>query len=296
MSYQPRHRAPTSPQVRRRRYGAASLLVASIVGVAAFTGASSGLPHDELLEHVHDMLHGAGFADPTTTTTLPPTTTTLAPTTTTRVRPTTTTIAPTTTAAPTTTTTTFPPQSGDSFTIMLGDFNTGARWWEALYRRDLTTGAGWTDGDRSGYRCAYMFLEAADGTIVGRVTFTLIPEAQSYGAVNDRFMVEGARYYDGTVAPPGSPRELGDCPAPTETYEPYAGPDERPTIDFVSGGTVLERRDYKTTVAGAGVIFNQVLVTPQRITVIGNVDGLPVVAVYYDSLVEQVSITSDIAA
>lgn len=114
MSYLPRLSAIRAQATPRRVGAVSALIVGSVVGVAALTGGgASELPHDELLPHVHEMLHEAGFADPTTTTTEAPTTTvepttepptttgapttTVSPTTTGRVRPTTTTAAPTTT-------------------------------------------------------------------------------------------------------------------------------------------------------------------------------------------------------
>lgn len=107
----------------RRQVGALILGLTLFAGVGLATAGAS--PDVQLfaqagepvtLEHIHEMLHAAGFNDPivttttvATTTTTVPITTTLAPTTTTtQPPPTTTTVAPTTTTLPPTTTTTAP--------------------------------------------------------------------------------------------------------------------------------------------------------------------------------------------
>lgn len=221
-----------------------------------------------------------------------------------------------TAAHPTSTTATTraqPAPNGD-FDIFLQDGNTAEFWWIANYLRTLPSGTGWVGGDRSGYFCAYMFLLNSSGTPLGRVTFTRVDvpreEGGNYAYIKDEDMEEGARYFDGTPAPAGS-NEIGDCPPPTQTYEPWAGPDQRPTVLFSARrGGVLETRDYKVTDAHPDVMFRQTekltgqttvfsaLGTPStiwgRVPVVAYVNGLPTIVVYYDSLVRGVSVTSDI--
>ena len=242
----------------------------------------------------------------TTTTQLDPTTTTTVGLATTTTRPpvTATTIGTpvtTTTAVPVTTTTAGPSPApdGDKFITLLRGIDAAGNsewWWDAPYFRDLpfTAGAGWTDGDRAGYRCFYAFL-LNQGEVVGRVTFTRVPAADSYAAIKDAFMVEGARYYDGTLAPGNAPKELGECPRTVVDYAPATGSDQRPTITYsTTSGSLLEVRNYKNTVVGAGITFGQVESTPQRVTVVAYKDNLPAIAIYYESMVPGVVMNSDL--
>lgn len=185
----------------------------------------------------------------------------------------------------------------DRYDIVLTNEGAQQRFWVAPYLRTLSPGVGWTDGDRDGYRCAYGFL-LRNGQPVGRFTFIRIPQAATYAAVKDAYMVEGERYYDGTVAAVDAPKELGDCPQSTVAYEPFTG-DVRPTIRFRQGSRViLETRDYKATEALSGVTFQQVARSNKWITVVAYYDTLPIYAIYYDVMpgVQNVNLTSDIAA
>lgn len=169
-------------------------------------------------------------------------------------------------------------------------------WWNAIYLRQLALGldTGWTDGDRSGYKCLYAFL-TLDEQIVGRVTFTRVPEAASYAVVKDENMVEGERYYDGTLAPADASIELGDCPPPSEGYTPHTGPDQRPTILYsLTSGATLEIRNYKPLVVGDGITFQQTSATSGRITVVAYEWGNPAIVVYYDSMSPNVVMSSDL--
>ncbi len=161
-----------------------------------------------------------------------------------------------------------------------------------------------------------MFLEWND-RIVGRVTFQLThPDVSSYGLINDKFMVEGVRYFDGRLSD-GTRRQLNDCPAVAVDYQPNEEPDYRPLIWFVGDdGSLLENRSYTTTNGEAIQLgrlkFEEVervtepfsVVSPnsskhvvyERVTVLAHFDRgdgngfLPTVVVYYDSLVEDVSL------
>lgn len=177
----------------------------------------------------------------------------------------------------------------DHFQIILSA--DGVEMWRADYDRTLDVRTGWTDGDRQGYRCAYMFL-LHRGRVAGRVTFTQVRDAAAYSVVNDKFMVEGMRFFDGTVDP--TPNQHDDCPAPDQEYESYTGPDQRPVVTYSGPRGVLETRSYPDIVAGAGVIFRQVESTSRRVTVVAYKNGLPVIVVYYDALDPRVSVNSTI--
>lgn len=162
---------------------------------------------------------------------------------------------------------------------------TTVQGWTAPYKRVLpfTPNTGWTDGDRVGYKCLYGFL-MWNGEPVGRVTFTRIPEAGSYAMVNDRYMVEGSRYYDGTVNTNRNLSQLNDCPPPSEAYS-APSISERPIIKFTATtGELLEVRSYVNTQPGPDVTFETVKVTPERVTVVASANGQPFVAIYYDSM------------
>lgn len=279
-----------------RRLSAISIIVLLALALGASLSASAAT--GELDRRRHHPTTTTRHHPTTTTTTRPPTTTTTRPTTTTTTRPpatTTTTIAPTTTTTvPPTTTTTFGTPTGDSFTTLLrgGEDDATRFWWDAAYFRNLPSGAHWVDGDRSGYRCFYAFLQY-NGQIVGRVTFIRIPGAE-YAVVNDSGMEEGVRYYDGTLAPANAPRELGDCPFTDIEYATYTGPDERPTVSYVMGGQTLEVRNYKTTVVGGPYIkFQQVEASATRVGVVAYFNNNPAIVVYYDSMVPGVVMNTD---
>ena len=71
-------------------------------------------------------------------------------------------------------------------------------------------------------------------------------------------MKEGERYYDGALAPASAGIELGDCPSSDVAYTPYTGPDQRPTVVYATtSGQTLEVRNYKATVVGNGITFQQ---------------------------------------
>jgi hypothetical protein len=121
---------------------------------------------------------------------------------------------------------------------------------------------------------------------------------ENYTYVGDENMVEGSRYYNGAKAPAGS-NELGDCPSPSQSYEAWSGPDQRPTITYGGSSGILETRAYPNVVAHPGLMFRQVekITTPfstfggvttstvySRVTIVAYYNGLPAMVVYYDSL------------
>lgn len=284
----------------------AAFAITTPIGVSEVEGIL--VAHDEAISDLQDRV--TELEAGTTTTTLPPTTTT------TTQPPTTTTS--TTTTIPTTTTTSppLPTPSGPKFDIFLGAQVDGVNFnmWVAPYHRSLpySTPAGWVDGDRVGYSCAYMFLQR-EGVNVGRVTFT---RAAGYGFVNDKSMAEGVRYFDGAVSTTGQ-AQLNDCPAPTQAYAPGDGVDYRPLVFYVDDNGLLENRSYTNTtsdaIASGQVRFAELerITTPflaqgantsrpattvyERVTVAAyvQIDGLwqPTMIVYYDTLVPDVHLT-----
>jgi len=180
----------------------------------------------------------------------------------------------------------------DVYTITLSNLDTGELWWNAPYDRTLSTGVGWTDGDRAGYKCAYGFL-LRNGQVVGRFTFTRIPEAAAYTRINDKYMLEGSRHYTtGNLSSRRNPVSQSECPAPAESYAPFAG-SQLPTIQFRQGTTVLEVRNYKTLDVHDDVTFQQISKTNKRVVVVAYVDGLPAIAIYYDAF-SNVTMSSDL--
>jgi hypothetical protein len=200
-----------------------------------------------------------------------------------------------------------PADAGEGYSFIIDDLNTGADWWRAPYLFTLpyAPGFGWGAGDRISYGCIYGFLihggslvnlssknnwDLEGGTIYGRFTAALtVSGSGSYLRVNDGYMVEGRRFFDGS---PGDGRDQlyssGFCSTlVSEGYESYAGPDERPVIKFhTPSGEVAEIRDYRTTNAGDGIKFRLVDGdgSDGRVAVVAYKDDLPGVVVYYDAL------------
>jgi hypothetical protein len=170
------------------------------------------------------------------------------------------------------------------------------------YLRHLTQydpDAAWIDGDRVGYGCAYMFL-VDDGEIVGRVTFTTWRppvDGNPYAYVNDRYMVEGGRFYDGSPTPPGTRQVPGhECPDPAQAYEPLKGsPGPRPIIRFsdTTDGHALEVRDYKRVTTSPGHQFKIASAGPNRVIVVAYQHRFPVMVVYYRRLSDAIRIGSN---
>lgn len=221
-----------------------------------------------------------------TTTTEEATTTTEEPTTTTEAVTTTSAAATTTTTPTTTTTGPLPVPSGERWDLdVRADINGIRQGWVAPYFRSLPymANTGWVDGDRVAYRCAYGFLEW-NGEIVGRVTFTRIPEADSYSMVNDRFMESAVRYYDGSLNLNPSLNQLNDCPLPDEAYDAQVR-SVRPTIRYsTAAGELVEIRRYAHLQPGPDISFDLVKDTAARQTVIAYAEGLPFMTIYYDSM------------
>lgn len=184
-------------------------------------------------------------------------------------------------------------RSPDRFDIMLVDLENGVELWTAVYKRTLTAGVGWTDGDRVGYKCAYMFLMRGTQP-VGRATFQIVPGAGGYTMVNDRYMKEGVRYFDGRLAT-GGQMQLNDCPPVTADYSESFEGNDLPTVKFQQvDGKTLETRTYSVMVHADNVTFQQKSKTAKEIAVVAYRNKQPVIVVYYSSLVSDVIMTSSI--
>lgn len=284
----------------------AGVVTAVMLLTALGAVAQTPMTDREALEAIGDILVQQGIVLPTTTAPST-TTTTAAPTTTTTVAPTTTTTqAPTTTTTvpPTTTTTQPDPEpetipygpftKASAYSFDIDDLNTGLHWWSAPYFFDLpyTDGYGWGAGNRLAYRCAHGFLirggtkintgnndqqDLIGGALKGRfaVVRTLLEqtstEGDAYIRVNDTYMADNARSFDGTYygnygdGSSDQVEPLSVCDQIlTHEYGTYTGPDQRPVIIFkddvnpdpnVIDMDTVERRDYRNTQAGAGVKF-----------------------------------------
>jgi hypothetical protein len=133
-----------------------------------------------------------------------------------------------------------------------------------------------------------------NGQPVGRVTFARV-EGAGYAFINDNSMKEGVRHYDGTLGTADNPVSQSECPRPDIAYEPSSGPWQLPTITYeTTGGDVLEVRNYKPLVVGAGITFRQTESSNSRIGVVAYENGNPVVVVYYESMVGGVVMQSDL--
>jgi hypothetical protein len=169
----------------------------------------------------------------------------------------------------------------------------------APYARHLTSGAGWTDGDREGYGCAFMHLiEKGDGlnpVSVGRVTFKLPKDAAGYAAIVDKFMDEGERNVGGSLEPvkdveneKDDHAKVGGCAGLNlnPSYGNLVGARGLvPILEFLGpGGRVLETRSYVKRAASPGHLFKIAKASSQRIVVVGYQDRVPVIAIYYDAL------------
>lgn len=179
------------------------------------------------------------------------------------------------------------------YLIIASNADTGVFWWSAPYlgsNLPYTAGAQWISGDRQAYACAYGFIEDPNGNIAGRFTFVRPPEA-GYAKVNDKFMEEAERFYDGTIVDPPQGNEITseDCSgaalSPIDYDDACVGAvDERPRVAFFdSKGQVLDIRDYTNTSAGS-VIFRLFSFTSSRATVIACENNLVGMVVYYDKL------------
>lgn len=193
-----------------------------------------------------------------------------------------------------------------TFFVVARDLDAGTvdPLWNAPYHLDTpySDNAGWLAGDRVGYRCVYTLFQVA-GDMIGRTTVRAIPGTEDYLVINDKFMDEGQRLYNGDPFD-GQQVPRGECPEvePGLYDQPGPFPDERPVIPFWLGDKVHEIRDYRTLTPGAGVTFRlfETITEPfevcstvsgcttvnQRKTVLVYWNDVPVFVIYYDALGE----------
>lgn len=161
--------------------------------------------------------------------------------------------------------------------------------------------AWWVPGDRQGYACAYAFMYdqhpnpfghpdiVRDGTFIAKVSIARPPEA-GYGKVNDRYMEEGQRYYDGTHAFEGQEINSEDClaevldPFDYAGYEPH-GPDQIRIGLLKSDGQVADIRDFTDVLVDDNTgHFEFIGLEDGRATVVFILKGLVSHVIYYDAL------------
>lgn len=199
-----------------------------------------------------------------------------------------------------------------SFDIILNGNagGTNQRLWRAPYSRLLTSDAVWLDGDRDGYRAAYMFLTHPDHGIVGRVSFfgyAGTPDAATTVVFDER-MNEAEAWYDGSDYTGPPVRELNDAPRPDSFGTPQAEVFRGKIRYFEKDtGRVLEVRSYVDPLElGANVQFfllqhittpfkDQGVVTPEhdvfaRAVIGSRLQGKEAVNVYYDTLNEAIGL------
>lgn len=120
--------------------------------------------------------------------------------------------------------------------------------------------AWWVAGDREGYRCGYafmydqhpnpfgMFSEPRPAEFIARATIVR-PDGTGYGKLNDRYMDEGVRYYDGSIANEGGAEISEDCQQTSlddfdyDAYVPVGAQDIRVGL-FRADGEIGDIRDF----------------------------------------------------
>ena len=129
---------------------------------------------------------------------------------------------------------------------------------------------------------------------MGRVTFMRI----EYAMINDKYMDEAARYYNGTRYT-GHHHQLNDCPEPSEAYVDATGPiGPVPVVTFTdtATGIALDVRDFATVEQSGGGTpweFQVVAAGPRRVRIVGYQSDEPVVAIYYDRMSSDVTLSSN---
>jgi hypothetical protein len=183
----------------------------------------------------------------------------------------------------------------------------GPNYWIApyLFETPYTANAGWLPGDRVAYTCLYAFLEY-NGELIGRVAFQRLSGSASYVFINDAFMDESERWFNGTPTPDPNGTGYNDCPPPNQSYVFENVPDERPKVVYwapltASEMVAVEIRDYLGITTGvAGTTFDLIEVIHEpfqitapttgvqtvnsRVTVLARENGVPVAVVYYDGI------------
>lgn len=244
---------------------------------------------------------------PTTTTTQPTTTTTTVPSSTSTTQPTTNLVIPAT--QPYVSGSTL--RDAEGFNIMIGCLDTddldcgrngkpngiegftySGHLMPYVYGElppGLHDHAWWVPGDRERYVCAYAFMYDRhpnpfggdifhpDGHFIARATIAR-PLGQGYGQVNDRYMKEAVRLYDGTLAVEAdrggsTGNELNeDCrneALDNFDYEGFVpqGPDEIRVGLFKADGKIADIRDFTVKNPSLGSHFELLKFDGQRVTI-----------------------------
>lgn len=213
-------------------------------------------------------------------------------------------------------------KESESFNIMTSNKDTGTAWFEAdyighgmpyLYPEAIPGNhdhAWWVPGDRQAYAVAYGFLydkhpapfghsvsrQPGEGVFIARFTISRIAGA-GYAKVNDRYMNEAERYWDGRRFT-GSTNEIQDEDASVVSasdfeYEPFEGPgDTNIRVGLFRGdGAIGDIRDFNgLTVYSSDIKFRvvpEITVAPdgnQRVAVVMYERDLPGIVFYYDTM------------
>jgi hypothetical protein len=151
-----------------------------------------------------------------------------------------------------------------SNTPLIGEFDYVGHGMPYLYSEAVDGNhdhAWWVEGDREGYVCAYGFLydkhpnpfgafsSPRPAELIARATIVR-PLGQGYGKVNDTYMKEGVRYYDGSPANEGQEISSEDCQSTAlddfdyEGYQPQ-GEDAIRVGLFRGDGEIGDIRDFR---------------------------------------------------
>lgn len=160
--------------------------------------------------------------------------------------------------------------------------------------------AWWVPGDRQGYACAYGFMYdrhpnpfghpeiVREGHFIARATVVRPLEA-GYGKVNDVYMEEGERYYDGTISTEGQEITSENCqtealdPFDYDNYVPH-GPDQIRIGLLTVDGEVADIRDFTNVLVGPLGHFEFLSLAGDRASVLFILDGQVSHVIYYDAL------------
>lgn len=197
-----------------------------------------------------------------------------------------------------------PENQGFSIAVQLDDGG-GRESSTADYLYNLPSGGHWLPGDRSGYDCAYTFLEWRN-EIVARVAFHRVTSAESYTEINDRYMQEGVRYYDGTLNTDSRVNDTGTAGlANTSTRDAcvnneiaYTGLSVMPSLPVMQffdtrDGTLIETRNYANVQVEGELSFAIIEQSAARTAVGVFYDGEAVGVVYYTPLSPSILMTTN---
>lgn len=162
--------------------------------------------------------------------------------------------------------------------------------------------AWWVDGDREAYRCAYGFLYDKHPNPFGMfpvdrpaefiIRATIVrPLGQGYARVNDAFMDEGVRYWDGSLADEGAEILSESCQTSAlddfdyDNYVPQ-GPDSIRVGLFRKDGEIADIRDFTKFTPAVPGHFEFISFKDGRVTLVFilGASNKPSHVFYYDVL------------